>query len=100
MLGSMYEYILIDSAPVLPVSDSVLLSALVDGVVVVADRRTARQAVRLGCTRLSSIGARIIGTVLNNVDIGHQPEYTRYPQYYDSSRNGHRESQDSLELNG
>ena len=94
-VGSMYEYILVDSAPVLPVSDSVLLSTLVDGVVVIAGRRTARQAIRLGCTRLGSIGARIIGTVLNNVDIEHQPEYARYMQYYVGSTSMHVESQDS-----
>jgi capsular exopolysaccharide synthesis family protein len=94
-VGSMYEYILIDSAPVLPVSDSVLLSTLVDGVVVIAGRRTARQATRLGCTRLGSIGARIIGTVLNNVDIEQQPEYARYMQYYVGSTSVQVESQDS-----
>jgi Mrp family chromosome partitioning ATPase len=73
----------------------VLLSTLVDGVVVIAGRRTARQATRLGCTRLGSIGARIIGTVLNNVDIEQQPEYARYMQYYVGSTSVQVESQDS-----
>jgi len=95
LVGSMYEYILIDSAPVLPVSDSVLLSAVVDGVVFVAGRRTARQAIRLGCTRLGAIGARILGTVLNDVNIEHQADYARYEHYYKASTSMHVESQDS-----
>jgi succinoglycan biosynthesis transport protein ExoP len=95
-VGSMYEYILIDSAPVLPVSDSVLLSTLVDGVVVIAARLTARQAIRLGCTRLGSVGARIIGTVLNCVNIEHQPHYARYAQYYVGSTGIQIKTQDSV----
>jgi polysaccharide biosynthesis transport protein len=80
-LKSKYKCVLIDSAPVLLVSDSVLLSTLVDGVVVVAGRRTPRQVVRLGCARLASIGVRIIGAVLNNVELEHQPYYTHYMRY-------------------
>jgi len=81
LVGSRYEYVLIDSAPLLPVSDSVLLSTLVDGIVVVAGRRTPRQVVRFGCARLGSIGARIVGAVLNSVDLQNQPYYAHYIQY-------------------
>lgn len=77
-LGSNFRYVLLDSAPVLPVSDTVLLSTMVDAVVVVAGRHTPRQVVRLGCARLGSIGARIIGAVLNSVELEHEPYYTHY----------------------
>jgi capsular exopolysaccharide synthesis family protein len=80
-LASRYRYVLVDSAPVLPVSDSVLLSTLVDAVVLVAGRHTPRQIVRLGCGRLACIGARIIGAVLNSVELEHEPYYTHYMRY-------------------
>jgi succinoglycan biosynthesis transport protein ExoP len=77
-LGSDFRYVLLDSAPVLPVSDTVFLSTMVDAVVVVAGRHTPRQVVRLGCARLGAIGARIIGAVLNSVELEHEPYYTHY----------------------
>jgi succinoglycan biosynthesis transport protein ExoP len=64
-----YEYILIDSSPVIPVSDAVLLSTMVDGVVLVVDsRQPPKQVVRDARTRLSFAQAKILGTVLNRVD--------------------------------
>jgi capsular exopolysaccharide synthesis family protein len=80
-LESKYKYVFLDSAPVLPVSDSVLLSTIVDAVVVVAGRQTPRQVVRLGGARLASVGARMIGAVLNSVELEHEPYYAQYMQY-------------------
>ena len=77
-LASSFEYILIDSAPILPVSDPVLLSTLVDGVIVVANVKTPRTLVREGCARLTSVGAKLFGVVLNDVD----PEQRSYAPYY------------------
>lgn len=70
-----YDHVLIDSPPVLPVSDSVILSTLVDAVVLVAGRRTPKQAVRDACSRLVYSGARILGTVLNGVDLERERYY-------------------------
>jgi succinoglycan biosynthesis transport protein ExoP len=67
-----FEHVLIDAPPILPVSDSVLLSRLVDGVVVVADAQTAKPLVRDGCSRLMYVGAKLLGVVLNNVSRQHQ----------------------------
>jgi capsular exopolysaccharide synthesis family protein len=80
-LESKYKYVFLDSAPVLPVSDSVLLSTIVDAVVIVAGRQTPRQVVRLGGARLASVGARMIGAVLNSVELEHEPYYAQYMQY-------------------
>jgi len=76
--GTSFQHVLIDAAPVLPVSDSVLLSRLVDGVVVVAGASTARQLVRDACARLTQVGAKLLGVVLNDVS----PEYQRYSESY------------------
>jgi succinoglycan biosynthesis transport protein ExoP len=73
-----YQYIVIDSAPVLPVSDSMVLSKLVDGVVLVANgSATPRQQVKNACTRLALADAKMLGLVLNKVKI-QSPDYHNY----------------------
>ncbi|HEY1851930.1 MAG TPA: polysaccharide biosynthesis tyrosine autokinase [Candidatus Binataceae bacterium] len=73
-----YEYVVIDSAPVLPVSDSMVLSKLTDGVVLVANgSATPRQQVKNACARLEYARAKILGLVLNKVKI-HSPDYHYY----------------------
>jgi capsular exopolysaccharide synthesis family protein len=76
-----YDYILIDSPPVLLVSDAVLLSTMVEGVVLVVDiQETPMQALREACARLSYARAKMLGTVLNRVDI----RKGAYAYYYES----------------
>jgi capsular exopolysaccharide synthesis family protein len=62
-----YEHVLIDSAPVIPVSDTEGLSTLVDAAVVVANSTSSKQTVQSACARLEVVGANIIGVVLNRV---------------------------------
>jgi len=71
-----YNYVLIDSAPILPVTDSVMLAPLVDGVVLVTGRKAAKRAVREAYARLVQAGAKVLGSVLNNVDRRHQHYYS------------------------
>lgn len=78
------EYIVIDSSPVLPVSDSLLLAKLVDGIVVVANgAATPRQQVRTACARLEYARGKILGLVLNRIQVNN-PEYRYYyhQEYY------------------
>lgn len=82
MLTSMYDVVIVDSPPVLPVSDSQLLATMVDGVVVVINsRKTSKQQVRAACTKLEFARAKIFGVVLNQVDVRH-PDYKYYSHYY------------------
>jgi len=80
-LAASYDSVLIDSPPVMPVSDSVVLSRLVDGVVIVVGPRTPKQLVRHACSRLGQVGARILGVVLNQVNMK-SPDYYHYHRYY------------------
>jgi polysaccharide biosynthesis transport protein len=75
-----FQHVLIDSPAVLPISDSVVLSNLADGVVVVANGRTPRALVREGCSRLIYARAKLLGVVLNDVNLQHQ----RYSESYSS----------------
>jgi polysaccharide biosynthesis transport protein len=81
-LAEEFDFVIIDSPPVLPVSDSIILSTLVDGVVVVVSSvSTAKQQVRIACARLRYARAKIFGAVLNKVNL-QSPEYKYYSSYY------------------
>jgi capsular exopolysaccharide synthesis family protein len=81
-LGDMYDFVLIDSPPVLAVTDSVILSRYVDGVVlIVRAASTPRRVVKDAKNRLTHVGARVLGLVLNDVNI-HGGDYYYYNRYY------------------
>ena len=78
-LQNEYDYILIDAPPVIPVSDAVLLSSMVDGVVLVVNGHdTPRQVIKAARSRLQYARARILGIAFNRVDFRH----TDYPNQY------------------
>ncbi len=93
-----YEYVVIDSAPVLPVSDSMVLSKLTDGVVLVANgSATPRQQVKNACARLEYARAKILGLVLNKVKI-HSPDYHYYyhQDYYSFDGDSMRDDEEPV----
>lgn len=63
-----YDFVVIDSPPLLPVTDAAVLSRCVSGVVVVAAaRRSTRHQLRQALTSVSEIGSRTLGVVLTMV---------------------------------
>jgi len=63
-----YAYIVVDGPPLLPASDSLLLSPLFDGVVLVADQpSSARAALHRAVRALREARARTLGVVVNRV---------------------------------
>ena len=80
-----YDFIIVDGAPVLPITDSVLLSTLADLTLVVARYKTTeRQSLERTCSILQSQGARRIGLVLNAVESSASTYYDYYG--YNNSR--------------
>jgi len=78
-----YDYIIIDGAPILPVTDSALLSRYADFTLVVARHNvTDRRSLERTCQILRSQGVRDIGMVLNGVraSVGAQYRYYGYKQ--------------------
>ena len=76
-----YDLIIIDTAPLLAASDAAILATLSNGVVLVlragaTENAAAQQAVQ----QLSSVGARIVGAVLNDPD-AQVPKYGAYYHY-------------------
>lgn len=64
-----YDCILIDSAPVMPVTDTLHLMTVVDGVVLVVGPRVPKKRVKDVCARLRQAHAPLFGIVQNQVDI-------------------------------
>jgi capsular exopolysaccharide synthesis family protein len=95
-LSERYDHILIDSPPLINVTDPVILSTMVDGVIlVVHGGKSTRDVLRRARHELTTVGARIFGVVLNNVDLKHEGYddyyYSRYYSGYaqEEGRNGH-----------
>ena len=66
VLRPRYDRILIDTPPLLPVTDAAVASALGDGVLmVVRDAKTTREQVAVAVRSLKAVNAEIIGVVLN-----------------------------------
>ena len=81
-LREVADYVILDTAPILMVSDALALAPLVDGVLFVADSdRTTRSAVAHAREQLEQAGAAVIGSVLNNFDPSKAKTY-RYYGYY------------------
>ena len=70
-LRSEFDYVVVDSPPLLSVADSRILSTLTDAVVlVVRGYATPYQVVRRARALLYGAGVRILGVALNDVDTG------------------------------
>jgi succinoglycan biosynthesis transport protein ExoP len=67
-LREQFDLVIIDSPPVLPVTDAVLLSTFTEGtLLVVAAGRTRRSHLRRAAEKLAQVNAPVIGAVLNEV---------------------------------
>lgn len=80
-----YDIVIVDSAPVIPVSDPMLISSEVDGVIlVVLAGKTPRNVALRARDILLDAKANIIGAVVNNLS-------EVLPYYYDYKYYGYRE---------
>jgi capsular exopolysaccharide synthesis family protein len=81
-LKTRYDFVLVDSPPVVPVSDAVDLSTLVDGVVlVVRGQQTPKHLAKMAVAQLNNSHTTILGVVLNRIDI-RSADYAEYYRYY------------------
>jgi capsular exopolysaccharide synthesis family protein len=85
-LEERFDHIVLDSPPVLGFADSIILSTLVDGVIlVVLGGKTPRETLQRAKEVLHQVNAKILGVVINRIDI-HRSDYGyyyyRYHHYY------------------
>jgi polysaccharide biosynthesis transport protein len=82
-LRGQYQLILIDSSPVMAVSDALVLSTHTDGVLLVIGSKTPKQLVKRASTRLTTMHTKTLGLLLNRADIRKRDFGNYYHQYYD-----------------
>lgn len=81
ILEKTYDYILIDSPPVSPFTDAVVMSTICDGVILVVSSGMVDKDVVIYSTNLfKTVKANIIGVILNNLDVKSRANYNYY--YY------------------
>lgn len=81
-----FDHIIIDTPPVLSVTDAVLLSVQADAVVlVIRSAKTTKEALRRSRDILMQVNARVMGVVVNAIDL-HSPD--AYYYYYGASYGG------------
>jgi capsular exopolysaccharide synthesis family protein len=90
LLKNYYDYIILDTSPVVIVTDAQLVSQYADGCLLVvatgeADREAAVKAKEL----LTKVNSKILGVVLNKVKENSKGRYKHY--YYDEQGNKHKE---------
>jgi capsular exopolysaccharide synthesis family protein len=66
-LSGLYDYIIIDSPPLIGVTDPIILSTIVDGAILVArSGKSKSEVLRHALQDLSTVRARVLGVILNN----------------------------------
>jgi capsular exopolysaccharide synthesis family protein len=71
-----FDYILVDASPMGVVSDPAILATQGDGVLLVLDAQNTRKgSVRQTMRSLETVGANVLGTVMNNVTISKDSYY-------------------------
>jgi succinoglycan biosynthesis transport protein ExoP len=89
-LTERFDRVIMDSPPLIAVTDAAIMSKLADGTVfVVRAFKTNRQLSRHGLRSLQDVGAPIIGAVLNWVDFNRHEYSTRYYHYAYYKREGY-----------
>lgn len=95
LLQDYFTYIVVDSPPIISVTDALIVAGQVDGVLlVVQGGKTPRDAVRRAAERLHNVGARVLGGMINNVDV-RKSQYSYYYRYYYYSYDGYHSDAES-----
>jgi len=83
-IGKIVDVIIIDSPPVIAVTDSAILANRVDGVLlVIKPGQTKMEAARQAVEQLKRAGANLFGVVLNDVNFSRSRySYYHYRGYY------------------
>lgn len=80
---SRFDLVLIDSPPILGVSDASVLSNEADmTMIVVQHRKLPRHMLMRVKQTVENVGGKVIGVVLNNVDLRSDAQYAYYTSYY------------------
>jgi len=83
MLKKRFDLLVIDSPPILPASDALLLAPHADGTLLITGAGMMnRDLVKKAADQLRQANANLIGVALNGVDIQREGYYSHYYKYY------------------
>lgn len=89
-----YDYVLFDSPPLMGVSDATVLTSLVDLSLLVVQYRKYPQSLALRSRQMiDKVGGRLLGVVLNNINVSNDASYYYYSGSYYHSENTAEEVQ-------
>ena len=82
-----YDYVIVDSPPVQPVSDTLILTQAADyNLFVVRSEETRTVSFMSSIKKIQNVGAKINGIVINDLDTSKDSYYSYYysysPNYY------------------
>ncbi|AVH58695.1 MULTISPECIES: polysaccharide biosynthesis tyrosine autokinase [Streptomyces] len=81
-LADTYEVVIVDTAPLLPVADTLGLASLAQGaLLVVRAAKTSREQVRTAAESLDRVSVRVLGTVFNMAPVHRGNRYGTYGSY-------------------
>ncbi|CAB1083922.1 hypothetical protein D1AOALGA4SA_11456 [Olavius algarvensis Delta 1 endosymbiont] len=82
--NKVYDYVFVDSPPLLPVADAAEIAPLMDGVFMVYTvGKIGRGVLKRAKSNLDNVDAKVLGVILNNVKPEAGPEYFKYhSQHY------------------
>ncbi|NGO76225.1 polysaccharide biosynthesis tyrosine autokinase [Streptomyces sp. YC504] len=84
-LADRYEAVIVDTAPLLPVADTVGLAPLADGtLLVVRAAKTTRDQIKSAADALRTVGVRTLGTVFSMTPTAKSKGYGSYGSYGDA----------------
>ena len=82
-LSKKYDRVIIDTPPVIAVTDAVIIAHMVDGVIlVVKSAKSTKEMVKQAKKQLEDVNANIIGVVLNDLDLQDREHGYYYYYYY------------------
>jgi capsular exopolysaccharide synthesis family protein len=84
-LKTRFDFIIIDTPPVTPASDALIMAPMVDGTLfVIKSGHTDRKIIQNAVDQFTAVKQPIIGIVLNQVDMKKEGYYRYYEKYYSS----------------
>lgn len=86
-----YEYIIIDSPPIVAVTDAQLIASFADGsLLVTSSGEVEREAAMKSKELLDKVNSKIVGVVLNKLEVSEKGYYGYYYQYYYGHERDHK----------
>lgn len=96
MLRERYDRVIIDCTPVTAVTDASILANFVDGVVVVLSaNESTKEVAKSALESLARVQAKVLGVVLNSVDLSKESSYYYHYYYYYYGEDGGKKKKGS-----